>query len=131
MNPVTLYPANMRRWPNVGLRLAHRLRRWANRKPTLAHIPCLLDSDYTVDTRRRNCVDTVLGRRRRRWSALSHHRADISRVYLVYYVILAQCWSPSTDIEPPRVQYRFLVAPGFCPASGVTFSCGHKNSKNS
>ena len=28
-------PANMRRWPNVGLPLAHRLRRWLNSKPTL------------------------------------------------------------------------------------------------
>ena len=29
------FPANMRRWPNVGLMLAHRLRRWPNSKPTL------------------------------------------------------------------------------------------------
>ena len=28
-------PANMRRWPNVGLLLAHRLRRWPYSKPTL------------------------------------------------------------------------------------------------
>ena len=28
-------PANMRRWPNVGLLLARRLRRWPNSKPTL------------------------------------------------------------------------------------------------
>ena len=27
--------ANMRRWPNVGLLLAHRLRRWPTSKPTL------------------------------------------------------------------------------------------------
>ena len=26
----------MRRWPDVGLLLVHRLRRWPNRKPTLA-----------------------------------------------------------------------------------------------
>ena len=26
---------NMRRWPNIGLLLAHRLRRWANSKPAL------------------------------------------------------------------------------------------------
>ena len=31
----TQYPANMRRWLNVGLLLAHRLRRWPNSKPTL------------------------------------------------------------------------------------------------
>ena len=31
----TGFPANMRRWPNVGLLLAHRLRRWPNSKPTL------------------------------------------------------------------------------------------------
>ena len=30
-----LNPANMRRWPNVGLPLAHRLRRLPNSKPTL------------------------------------------------------------------------------------------------
>ena len=30
-----LHPANTRRWTNVGLMLAHRLRRWANIKPTL------------------------------------------------------------------------------------------------
>ena len=29
-------PANMRRWPNVGLLLAQRRRRWANSKPALA-----------------------------------------------------------------------------------------------
>ena len=29
-------PENMRRWPNVGLLLAHRLRGWPNNKPTLA-----------------------------------------------------------------------------------------------
>ena len=28
-------PANMKRWPNVGLLLAHRLRRWPNSKLTL------------------------------------------------------------------------------------------------
>ena len=28
-------PANTRRWTNDGLRLAHRLRRWANLKPSL------------------------------------------------------------------------------------------------
>ena len=30
------FPANTRRVTNVGLKLAHRLRRWANIKPTLA-----------------------------------------------------------------------------------------------
>ena len=29
-------PANIRRWPNVRLLLAHRLRRWPNSKPTLS-----------------------------------------------------------------------------------------------
>ena len=28
------YPANIRRWPNVGLLLGHRIRRWSNSKPT-------------------------------------------------------------------------------------------------
>ena len=32
---ITLTPANMRRWPNVGLLLVQRRRRWANSKPTL------------------------------------------------------------------------------------------------
>ena len=31
-------PANMRRWPNVGLLLAHRLRRWPNTKTTLGQL---------------------------------------------------------------------------------------------
>ena len=31
-----LNPANTRRWPNVGLILAHRLRRWPNLSPTLS-----------------------------------------------------------------------------------------------
>ena len=30
-----LFPANMRRWPNVGLLLGQRRRRWANSKSTL------------------------------------------------------------------------------------------------
>ena len=29
------YPTSMRRWPTVGLLLAHRLRHWPNSKPTL------------------------------------------------------------------------------------------------
>ena len=32
---VSAYPANTKRWPNVGLTLAHRLRRWPNISPTL------------------------------------------------------------------------------------------------
>ena len=38
---ITLLPylANMRRWPNVGLLFAHRLRRWSNSKPTLDQRP--------------------------------------------------------------------------------------------
>ena len=32
---VGLYPANTSRWPNVGLMLGQRRRRWANIKPTL------------------------------------------------------------------------------------------------
>ena len=32
---VCVYQATMRRWPNVALRLAHRLRRRPNSKPTL------------------------------------------------------------------------------------------------
>ena len=31
---VSCYTANMRRCPNVGLLLGHRLRRWLNNKPT-------------------------------------------------------------------------------------------------
>ena len=30
---IVYYPANMTRWPNVGLLLAHRLRSWFNSKP--------------------------------------------------------------------------------------------------
>ena len=40
------YPANMRRWPNFGLLLAHRLRRWSNSKPTLGQR--LMFAGYTV-----------------------------------------------------------------------------------
>ena len=36
----TWYPANTRRWANVGLMLAQRLRRWANIKPTLFQRLC-------------------------------------------------------------------------------------------
>ena len=36
------FPANMRRWTNVGLMLAQRLRRWPNIKPTLVQRPILL-----------------------------------------------------------------------------------------
>ena len=35
---LTHIPANMRRWPNVGLLLAHSLRRWPSIKPTLGQI---------------------------------------------------------------------------------------------
>ena len=36
----TPYPANTKRWTTVSLLLAHRLRRWANIKPTLVHSLC-------------------------------------------------------------------------------------------
>ena len=32
-------------------------------------------------------------------------------------------------LSPDRRGRGFLVAPGFCPVSGDTFSCGRKNSK--
>ena len=35
---IVLYPANMRRWPNIGLLLAHRLRSWPNRKSALSQL---------------------------------------------------------------------------------------------
>ena len=34
-NIFIIYPANMSRWPNVGLLLGQRRRRWAGSKPTL------------------------------------------------------------------------------------------------
>ena len=33
--PIEAFPADTRRWINVGLALVHRLRRWTNAKPTL------------------------------------------------------------------------------------------------
>ena len=33
---IVFYPANMRRWPNIGLLLAHRLRSWPNSKSALS-----------------------------------------------------------------------------------------------
>ena len=36
-------PANTRRWPNAGLMLAHRLRRWANISPVLSD--CVVFAD--------------------------------------------------------------------------------------
>ena len=32
---ISHYQVNMRRWPNVGLLLGHRRRRWANSEPTV------------------------------------------------------------------------------------------------
>ena len=49
---VTFSPANMRRYPNVGLLLAHRLRRWPNSKPTLGQ-RLMFGGRY----RTRPCVD--------------------------------------------------------------------------
>ena len=34
----TTRPSIRRRWPNVSVMLAHRLRRWANIKPTFVHL---------------------------------------------------------------------------------------------
>ena len=39
----TFYTSHMRRCPNVGLLLVHRLRRWPNCKPTLANVSSSLD----------------------------------------------------------------------------------------
>ena len=36
---LSLSATNMRRWPNVGLLLAHHLRRWPNSKPTMGRRP--------------------------------------------------------------------------------------------
>ena len=35
---IKIYPANTRRWSNVGLLLGHRLRRWPNIKPALIFV---------------------------------------------------------------------------------------------
>ena len=35
LDPSCRPPANMKRWPNVGLLLAQRRRRWTNSKPAL------------------------------------------------------------------------------------------------
>ena len=43
-----LYPANIRRWANVDLLLAHLLRRWPNRKSTLVHVCWVLGTHLIV-----------------------------------------------------------------------------------
>ena len=44
--------SNTRRWPNVGLLLAHRLRRWANISPVLGH-RVVFDATLNVGQRHR------------------------------------------------------------------------------
>ena len=44
--------SNTRRWPNVGLLLAHRLRRWANISPVLGY-PVVFDATLNVGQRHR------------------------------------------------------------------------------
>ena len=39
LDTVRQYPANMRRWHNVGLLLGQRRRRWANSTPTISQRP--------------------------------------------------------------------------------------------
>ena len=45
------------------------------------------------------------------------------------YICIKHHPRPNTFYSPARRGRGILVAPGLCPASGVTFSCGHKNSK--
>ena len=44
--PANPYPANTRRWPNAGLMLSHRLRRWANIRSALGQ--CLVFAGYNT-----------------------------------------------------------------------------------
>ena len=41
---IVFYPANMRRWPNIGLLFSHRLRSWPNSKSALS--PRLMFAGY-------------------------------------------------------------------------------------
>ena len=57
MGSAGLYPANMRRWPNVGVLLAHRLRRWPNSKPTsLGSTPILRKQLRSLVTLNKQCL---------------------------------------------------------------------------
>ena len=46
---IDLSPGNMRRWPSVGLLLAHRLRRWPNSNPTFGQRLIFAESRWSCE----------------------------------------------------------------------------------
>ena len=72
-----VYPANTRRWPNVGLTLAHRLRRWPNISPTLGQ-RCLLGKDGLRTERVIVCLTLMSNHLPRCWPNIKNTEAEIS-----------------------------------------------------
>ena len=119
------------RWPNVGLLI---LRRWPN--INTASVDCVM---LAVRCELRiHCSDMPL------WWIFdggSRIATPLPSYLSTCYILLDTC--PSYDLKtleylyinhegflsPARRGRGILVAPWFCPASGVTFSCGRKNSK--
>ena len=63
-------PANTKYWPNAGLMLVHRLRRWPNIKPPLGECPVFggVLPATPVDTEHLYNIYTTSAIRLRRWS---------------------------------------------------------------
>ena len=84
--------ASTRRWPNVVLMLAHRLRRWASIKPTLGQRLVLSGVPCPEDVQPRQLVLTFL------W-------------HLCYYFSRYQYW-------PRRYRYQFVPTQACCSLGG-------------
>ena len=78
--------ANTRRWPNVGLTLAHRLRRWTNISPTL--VQRLVSAGGGGDTR---------------WSASRNEEVLLCSMYLRHRM--------HNDVRPRRAGWDAAPAP--------------------
>ena len=60
MDTVEQLPENLRRWPNIGLLLAHRLRRWPNSNPKLGQRLMFAGSPWRSTVTRHTLRDRCL-----------------------------------------------------------------------
>ena len=112
-------PANTRRWPNDGLMLGQRQRRWANIKPTLLQRLVFAGIWLTVlyrlaqrppskNKRRWNNVSATLAQSLRQWPPSQQHWVNVS-----YSMFSALVW-------PPGESARGIPVPGQWHPSGST-----------
>ena len=97
------WPANMRHWPNAGLLLVHRLRRWPSSKPALGQR--LMFAGWRVCLTRQPQISSTLGHpllwvhliSLMTFTFFKHVRRKNDYFSLLYKIMPMTKWSPSVD----------------------------------